>query len=193
MERDTHPGEVPLRTTPKPVVRFNNFVRKHTHGVDLETLNQQGITKVKLLTFSKINELIALAVQKALEKYGSQFDRRDATEVQEEVREEIRREVAAASAAQANGANGEAAHAPPAPPSVSEILERRIEKLRNQLQATEAALERALTLKGEDEDGVSSIYREVQGLKLADQLYEKKKGMLKVIFEENYQLQKAER
>jgi len=179
------PGELPPRTARKAVVRFNNFVRKHTQGVDLETLNQQGITKVNLLTYSKINEIIALAVERALVKYGATFDQQEVSGIRAEVREEVRREVNLP----ADGANGGAAE--PAP-HLSEILERRIEKLRNQLLATEAALERALTQKI-PEDGLSSIYREVQGLKLADDHYEKKKGILKTIFEDNYELQKAGR
>jgi hypothetical protein len=193
MHQDEEPGELPSKTARKAVVRFNHFVRKHTHGVDLETLNQQGITKVNLLSFSKINEIIALAVERALEKYGSAFDQREASRIREEVKVEVRREVQASANGAASGPSG-GAETPPAEsaPLLSEILERRIEKLRNQLLATEAALERALAMK-DDAEGVASIYRDIQGLKLADRQYEKKKGMLKTIFEDNYELQKAGR
>ena len=68
-------------------------------------------------------------------------------------------------------------------------LNRRLGKLNSALSDTEAELQRVSRLKVGDE-GISSIYREVQGLAADDTQFEKKKGLMSSIFEANLKLQK---
>ena len=71
-----------------------------------------------------------------------------------------------------------------------ELLERRIEKLTEHLDKTEAELRRVAALKTVD-SGVASIYDTVQGLSSDDSEYERKNEMLQGIFEANFALQKG--
>ncbi len=317
----------------KPVVKIDKFVRKNTQSVDVETLNQKGVTRVNFLTLSKINEMIALAVQRAVVKYQRSLDAADAGRIHEEARAEVAEELkrtgkppepapagesriphppepspppplsvppavegppvspgsvaaqatvggAAAEGTASDGAASEKIASegsperlsaptaletrPPAPvaPGVvsadrlgeveecihrmlrdllsrecplhvlpdggttpadmkrlerqlqsavsralaaererlmeaieeaaayrTELLERRLEKVKQKLREMEDRLHRLATEKGID-PGLLSVYREIQGLSLLDGQYEKKKGMLQLIFEENVQLQK---
>ena len=66
-------------------------------------------------------------------------------------------------------------------------LERRITKLTESLGLTEEELRRVAKMKNIDL-GLSSIFREVQGLSEADIQVERKKEMMKVIFEANLEL-----
>jgi hypothetical protein len=68
-----------------------------------------------------------------------------------------------------------------------ELLERRITKLTHLLGITEDELRRVAGMKGIDL-GVASIYRTVQGLADDTSQKEKKREMMKVIFEANFQL-----
>lgn len=68
-----------------------------------------------------------------------------------------------------------------------EMLERRVSKLTESLQATEAALKQIAAAKGIDL-GLASIFRDVQGLSLDDAMLEAKRQMLKNIFEANMAL-----
>ncbi len=68
-----------------------------------------------------------------------------------------------------------------------DLLERRIEKLTSTLQNTEAQLVSALDSKDVDQ-GISSIYREVQGISDKDVFFQKKKGLMASIFEANLAL-----
>lgn len=65
-----------------------------------------------------------------------------------------------------------------------ERLERRLSKLTDSLGVTEAELQRLSKLKDVDL-GLASIYREVQGLADGDSQAERKKEMMKTIFEAN--------
>lgn len=67
-----------------------------------------------------------------------------------------------------------------------ELLERRIAKLKANLQATVMRFSRGEAV----DEGISSIYREVQGLDHADSLYERKRELMKTIFQANLTLQK---
>jgi hypothetical protein len=67
-----------------------------------------------------------------------------------------------------------------------ELLERRIAKLKTNLQATVLRFSRGQPI----DDGISSIYREVQGLDSDDSLYERKRELMKTIFQANLTLQK---
>jgi len=67
-------------------------------------------------------------------------------------------------------------------------LERRVQKLTQNLGTTEQELRRVAAMKNIDL-GVASIYRAVQGLESEDDLYEQKKEMLKDLFEANVKLQ----
>ncbi|MEZ5989575.1 MAG: hypothetical protein R3F30_10690 [Planctomycetota bacterium] len=71
-----------------------------------------------------------------------------------------------------------------------ETLERRILKLNETLRRTEDRLREAESLQ-ELDPGISSIYREVQGLSHADLQYEKKRGLMLSIFEANVALQQV--
>ena len=70
-------------------------------------------------------------------------------------------------------------------------LERRIAKLTALLGVTEEQLQKVLAMKTIDE-GVASIYREVQGLSLDSAQAEQKKAMMAEIFRENLFFQKKE-
>lgn len=68
-----------------------------------------------------------------------------------------------------------------------ETLERRIAKLTHILGVTEEELRRMSAMKGIDL-GVASIYSEVQGLGADESQLERKREMMKIIFEANFQL-----
>ena len=71
-----------------------------------------------------------------------------------------------------------------------ELLERRIEKLTEHLDKTEAELRRVAAMKAID-SGIASLYDSVQGLSSSDSDFERKNEMLKGIFEANFALQKG--
>jgi diguanylate cyclase (GGDEF)-like protein len=68
-----------------------------------------------------------------------------------------------------------------------ELLERRIAKLTDLLGITEEELKRVAAMKGIDL-GMASIYRTVQGLSLDAGQYERKREMMRTIFETNFHL-----
>ena len=70
-----------------------------------------------------------------------------------------------------------------------DLLERRVTKLKDLLDATEQELGRVAASRGAD-SGVASIYRSVQGLRGDERNFESKKEMLTLIFEANLELQK---
>jgi hypothetical protein len=70
-----------------------------------------------------------------------------------------------------------------------ENLQRRIEKLTQSLSSTEHRLRQVAAMKNID-DGISSIYREVQGLDDSSQDSGKKKELMGAIFAANMRLQK---
>jgi len=70
-----------------------------------------------------------------------------------------------------------------------DMLERRINKLTHALGVTEEELQRIAAMKGVDL-GVASIYRNVQGLTDESQDKERKKEMMKTIFQANFELKK---
>ncbi len=70
-----------------------------------------------------------------------------------------------------------------------DTLQRRIRKLNDNLSATEQRLQHVAALRAVD-GGISSIYREVQGLDMGDLHAAKKKELMAVIFKANLQLQK---
>ncbi len=69
-------------------------------------------------------------------------------------------------------------------------FERRIVKLTQSLELTEDELKRIAQSKG-IEHGVSSIYREVQGLSEEDAAFETKKELMSSIFQSNIQLRES--
>ncbi|MBI4577785.1 MAG: hypothetical protein HY722_16110 [Planctomycetes bacterium] len=69
-----------------------------------------------------------------------------------------------------------------------DILERRIQKLTQGLEQTERALV-SLRERGEEDPGVASIYRQVQGLSTTASDFARRREMLKDIFQQNLQLQ----
>ncbi len=289
MNMREQPKDRPSLVSKKPIVKVDNFVRKHTKAVDLEILNQQGFTKVNYLTFSKINDLIARAVLRALEKYEKTWSEQQAQKIQEEAKAEVRqqlplmeespepthlfrkkqvlkedvesikplvesrineledekklgveseilafteksfaqleRQMSAAlsrflkeegeayfSGAGVSPQNGLRHLREDLKRAVNDtllgerhrlldflaqasfqktdLLQRRLKKLKGHLAEMEEALKK-LSEASEIDEGLPSIYREIQGLSLEDTQFEKKRGMLKLIFEENMQLQKA--
>ncbi len=72
-----------------------------------------------------------------------------------------------------------------------DLLNRRLQKVTQTLDHTEGRLQKALTGGGEDL-GVSSIYKEVQGLSDHDPEFKKKKSLMTSIFEANLELQKGD-
>jgi chromosome segregation ATPase len=71
-----------------------------------------------------------------------------------------------------------------------ELLERRINKLNTTLQETEQRLVHMASVDHLD-PGISSIYRDVQGLSSSDRLYAKKKDLMSDIFRANLTIQKG--
>ena len=69
-----------------------------------------------------------------------------------------------------------------------ELLNRRLTKLNGTLQQTEGQLKAVMRAKGID-DGIASIYKEVQGIDDADSFFEQKKELMSSIFEANLKLQ----
>ena len=72
-----------------------------------------------------------------------------------------------------------------------DLLQRRISKLKTSLEETERNMREVTRLKNIDQ-GISSIYREVQGLDDNDDRYERKLELMSNIFEANRLLQKGE-
>ena len=70
-----------------------------------------------------------------------------------------------------------------------ENLQRRIKKLNETLQQTEQRLQHVAATKN-IEGGISSLYREVQGVSLGDALANKKSELMAEIFKANLELQK---
>ncbi|MFT4540365.1 MAG: diguanylate cyclase (GGDEF)-like protein [Planctomycetota bacterium] len=69
-----------------------------------------------------------------------------------------------------------------------DLLQRRIAKLTQSLGATEGELQRLAAVKSVD-SGISSVFREVQGLSSDDSQLEAKQGLMSSIFKANLQLQ----
>ncbi|MFO0982664.1 MAG: hypothetical protein U1E76_13180, partial [Planctomycetota bacterium] len=68
-------------------------------------------------------------------------------------------------------------------------LERRIDKLKSALADAEGMVERLRSVKAAQvDDGVASIYREVQGLSDKEPEFKRKKGLLEEIFKLNMEL-----
>ena len=70
-----------------------------------------------------------------------------------------------------------------------EAMQRRIEKLTQALAVTEHKLQQ-VSAQRSIEPGISSIYREVQGIAQGDERAEQKKGMMAALLAENLRLQK---
>jgi vacuolar-type H+-ATPase subunit I/STV1 len=70
-------------------------------------------------------------------------------------------------------------------------LQRRIHKLNESLETTERRLKEVAAMKSIDE-GVASIYRDVQGLAEGDSQRERKKELMSGIFAANLRLQKKD-
>jgi len=284
MAYEEKPPDRASNLIPKPIVKINNFVRKHTQAVDVSTLNQQGVTRVNFLTLNKINELISIAVQRACSKYQRTWNQVEAQEIQAEAREELGQqlklgmktmerldveeksleeevgalrplvesrmaelgdeslpildpEVRAAAedgirkiedrmrsavagfleeehrrGAGTNGGPDLKGFARGLESAIgvvmlaertrllalldqvstqkTALLERRLSKLKGHLKELEEA-HRKLSEEKWIDPGVPSIYREIQGLSLNDDHFEKKKDMLQIIFENNLDLQRA--
>ncbi len=77
----------------KPVIKIKNYVRRHTSPVDLATLQGKGFKKLNLITLSKINKLIALAVESTFEKFSHSLNPVDAQRIEEEVQKELGRRI----------------------------------------------------------------------------------------------------
>jgi hypothetical protein len=276
--------ERPANVIPKPIVKFDNYVRKQTQAVDVSTLNEQGVTRVNFLTLRKINELISTAVQRAFEKYQRNWNQAEAQEIQARAQEELKQHLSlGARSIESMEAGGKGIEEEvgalrplvesqmaalggvdsPLDPEVeaasgagfrqieermraavagflaeeerqrgqglpggpdlkgfargletaigvvmeaerarllallnqvfsqkTALLERRLTKLKGHLKALEEAHQKLSEEKWID-PGIPSIYREIQGLSLTDNQFEKKKDILKVIFEDNLELQKA--
>jgi hypothetical protein len=67
-------------------------------------------------------------------------------------------------------------------------LQRRIEKLNSSLERTEHRLSEVTAIKHVDQ-GISSVFREVQGLDQQDRAFEAKSALMESIFEANLRLQ----
>jgi hypothetical protein len=73
-----------------------------------------------------------------------------------------------------------------------DLLQRRIAKLNINLKETEHQLREVIRVKNIDE-GISSMYREVQGLDEADSEFERKLALMTDLFKANLRLQKKKR
>ena len=70
-----------------------------------------------------------------------------------------------------------------------EMLELRIRKLNNALEEKEVALKKLAQHKGFVDDGIASIYDQIQGLSYEDPDFERKGELLKEVFDQNRELQ----
>lgn len=73
-----------------------------------------------------------------------------------------------------------------------DLLQRRIEKLNQNLEETEHQLREVIRVKNIDE-GISSMYREVQGLDEGDSRFERKLALMTDLFKANLRLQRKRR
>lgn len=78
----------------------------------------------------------------------------------------------------------------PAAQEQIELLERRMAKLKTRLASAEDELRGALEGR-ELEPGIASIYRQAQGIERSTAQYQKKKGLMDVIFQANLKIQKG--
>lgn len=72
----------------------------------------------------------------------------------------------------------------------TDLLERRVAKLGSMLERTEERLRHVLSSGGDE--GVSSIYRDVQGLDAGEGQVEQKRDLLKAIFDANLRMQRMQ-
>jgi hypothetical protein len=70
-----------------------------------------------------------------------------------------------------------------------DTLRRRVEKLSGTLELTERRLKEVAAMRSID-DGISSMYREVQGLRHGDLQVTRKRELMAEIFQANLRLQK---
>jgi hypothetical protein len=70
-----------------------------------------------------------------------------------------------------------------------ELMQRRISKLQKSLDVTEKRLQEVAKMKNV-EDGIASIYREVQGLSDGSDQFERKRGLMDDLFKANLALQR---
>jgi hypothetical protein len=251
-DRDALPPASNPARLKKPSVKIDQFVRKHSSAIDVQRLRQRGLTTINCLTLSKINELVAVAVAKAFQKYQAHWSRQEAARIESEARAELQQELerlrtaneseSARAAADAKawvemaqsatrtieerlhelfasrpkigGSEADAAllerrlldivddaltraalDAADAPPSEaggvdprSALLERRIARLKEHVEHLERALG-AIDGRRAEDPGLPSIHRQLPGLSAADRNYDKKKSLLKGIFEDNLKLQ----
>ena len=68
------------------------------------------------------------------------------------------------------------------------LLRRRVNKLNASLDQANSMLDRLNAAQAAGEDGVASIYREVQGLRGDEDHYEKRKDLMCQIFELNMEI-----
>jgi hypothetical protein len=277
MSQEDKPPEGPAAGSRKPIIKIDNFVRKQAGTIDLDTLSSKGVRRITVLTYSKINDLISLAVLRAFEKYRGESYRPEAAHAEagpgdeagpaarekeeledrtrgleedveklrpmvesriEELRNEdtgpdpvllaIRDEGMSEMEGRVRGAVARFIEEERKKPAAAgedlerlernvhtvvdrvlaaesvrmlemlervasqktRLLQRRLEKLQAHLAEMEVSLRTLSEAKAED-PGIPSIYRKIQGLSLDDNLFEKKRKMLQLIFEENLTLQKA--
>jgi hypothetical protein len=69
-----------------------------------------------------------------------------------------------------------------------ELLERRLSRLGEVLRKTEEDLQQALAFAQTDE-GIASIFKSIQGIRATQADFQRKRAMLKDIFEKNVKLQ----
>ncbi len=171
----------------RPIVEIDNLIREHASAIDVQTLHQKGVRTIAYLTYSKVNELVAIAVARAFEEHADVV-KADASEIERKVREQVFRQLDAYRRRKA-ARSGEQTPEVPRPEAERrkiELLERRIAKLRGHLERLENNLRE---IESGADSGLPSIYRTVQGLDDDDQEYETKKSLLKTVFEENLKLQ----
>lgn len=72
----------------------------------------------------------------------------------------------------------------------TDLLERRVAKLGSMLERTEENLRKVLASNGQD--GIASVYRDVQGLDASEVQVEQKRDLLKALFEANLRMRKIQ-
>src|SRR5213593_1518858 len=121
MASDARPPELPRKGSRNPIVKFNNFVRKHTQSIDVGDLNRKGLTTINCLTLSKLNEIIALAIRAAFEKYGRADDAVEAQAIRTEAAAEVARRLGKSEAPGGTEAPASAQPPEPAPARQEEL------------------------------------------------------------------------
>ena len=170
-----------------------------------EQLEKRGVRRIRSLSVDSISRLVEQAINRTLMERTMELDPPEVAALSADALDELlklvehhldlkrrRAQIASLRAEVESELVTTGEHAQPRSPDEAakriEQLERRVQKLINLVEETEAALGRALR---PTHLGTASIYAEVQGLEESDPNYARKQGLLRKLFEANLELRAA--